>query len=82
MTIREITGKMKMAAPMLAAASCEQRNQALAAVKEALLAKREAIFEANRKDLEQAQQLVHVEAPCSLGTRERTSHLVLVTVLA
>ena len=62
MTIREITGKMKMAAPMLAAASCEQRNQALAAVREALLAKREAVFEANRKDLELAQQ-TDVPAP-------------------
>ena len=62
MTIREITGKMKMAAPLLAAASCEQRNEALAAVRDTLLAAREEIFAANRRDLERAAQ-TDVPAP-------------------
>lgn len=53
--MKEVAGKMKMAAPMLAVSSCEQRNKALQAVKEALLANREAIFDANNKDMEAAE---------------------------
>ena len=56
MTIREITGEMKLASPHLAAASCTQRNKALELIKEELLAAREEIFAANAKDLELAQE--------------------------
>ena len=53
--MKEIAAKMKMAAPKLAVSSCEQRNKALQTVKEALLYNQEAIFEANRKDMEAAE---------------------------
>ncbi len=56
MTIREITGEMKLASPFLAAAAREQRDKALAMIKEELLAAREEIFEANRRDLEAAEK--------------------------
>ena len=54
-SMREIAAKMKMAAPALAVSSNEQRNKALKAVKEALLLNKEAIFEANHKDMEAAK---------------------------
>ncbi len=50
-TMKEVATKMKMAAPMLAVSSCEQRNKALAAVRDALLANKEAIFAANDMDM-------------------------------
>lgn len=52
----EIAAKMKMAAPALAVSSNEQRNSALKAVKEALLLNKEAIFEANHKDMDAAKE--------------------------
>jgi len=55
-SMKEIAVKMKMAAPMLAVSSCEQRDNALRAVKEALIANQEAIFEANHKDMEAAEK--------------------------
>ena len=54
-SMKEVAAKMKMAAPELAVSSCEQRNKALKAVKEALIANQEAIFEANHKDMEAAE---------------------------
>lgn len=53
--MKEVAAKMKMAAPKLAVSSCEQRNKALQAVKEALLENKEAIFEANGKDMTAAE---------------------------
>ena len=55
-SMREIAAKMKMAAPALAVSGNEQRNNALKAVKEALLLDKEAIFEANHKDMEAAKE--------------------------
>lgn len=55
-SMRDIAAKMKMAAPQLAVSSNEQRNNALKAVKEALLLNKEAIFEANHKDMEAAKE--------------------------
>ena len=55
-SMREIATKMKMTAPQLAVSSNEQRNNALKAVKEALLLNKEAIFEANHKDMEAAKE--------------------------
>lgn len=55
-SMREIAAKMKMAAPALAISGNEQRNNALKAVKEALLLNKEAIFEANHKDMEAAKE--------------------------
>ena len=54
-SMKEIAAKMKMAAPQLAVSSHEQRNNALKAVKEALLLNKEVIFEANHKDMEAAE---------------------------
>ena len=54
-SMREIAAKMKMAAPQLAVSSHEQRNNALKSVKEALLLNKEAIFEANHKDMDAAE---------------------------
>ena len=54
MTMKEVASRMKMASPKLAITSCEQRNNALLRVKEALLANKEVIFEANHKDMEAA----------------------------
>ena len=55
-SMREIAAKMKVAAPALAVSSNEQRNSALKAVKEALLLNKEAIFEANHKDMDTAKE--------------------------
>lgn len=55
-SMKEIAAKMKMAAPQLAVSSHEQRNNALKAVKEALLLNKEVIFEANHKDMDAAKE--------------------------
>ena len=55
-SMKEIAAKMKLAAPGLAVSGCEQRNNALNAVKEALLLNKEAIFEANKKDMDAAKE--------------------------
>ena len=54
-SMKEVAAQMKMASPKLAITSCEQRNNALLRVKEALLGNKEAIFEANHKDMETAE---------------------------
>lgn len=54
MSMKDVAAQMKMASPKLAITTCEQRNNALLRVKEALLENKEAIFEANHKDMETA----------------------------
>ena len=54
MNIREEAHKMKLAAPRLAATSGEMRNTALAHIAEALRENKEAIFAANKTDLDNA----------------------------
>ena len=56
MNIKEETRKMKLASPILAAASLEKRNHALALIRESLLANKEEIFAANHKDLALAEE--------------------------
>ena len=56
MNIKEETRKMKLASPILAAASLEKRNHALALIRESLLASKEEIFAANHKDLALAEE--------------------------
>ena len=53
--IAEIAREMKLASPEVAATSAETRNAALAAIKEALAANADAIFEANETDLAAAE---------------------------
>ena len=55
MLFQEQVRKVKQAAPQLAATTNEQRNAALAAVREALLQHQAEIFEANKQDLAQAE---------------------------
>ena len=55
-SMKEVAAKMKMAAPMLAVSSCEQRDAALRAVKDALINNQELIFEANHKDMDAAEK--------------------------
>ncbi|MCI9616596.1 MAG: glutamate-5-semialdehyde dehydrogenase [Eubacterium sp.] len=62
MNIKEQAKLVKLASPKMAGSSEEQRNHALNAVVEALQAHSEEIFEANKKDLEQAAK-DHVAAP-------------------
>ena len=54
MDIKQQAKLVKLASPKMAGSSEEQRNNALNAVVEALKTHREQIFEANKKDLEQA----------------------------
>ena len=56
MKIREEAHKMKLVAPVLAATSNQERNQALAAVATALQDAKEDIFAANREDLARAKE--------------------------
>ena len=56
MGIKEETAKMKLAAPKLAAAPMEKRNQALKNIEKALEENKEAIFEANKKDMDGAKE--------------------------
>ncbi len=56
MNIKEETRKMKLASPIMAAASLDMRNQALALIRESLLAHKEEIFAANHKDLALAEE--------------------------
>ncbi|MDO5133421.1 MAG: glutamate-5-semialdehyde dehydrogenase [Eubacteriales bacterium] len=56
MNIREEAKKMKLDAPILAASSNEQRNEALRLIKEALMARKEEIFAANAQDCEAAKE--------------------------
>ncbi len=56
MTIKEKAAKMKLDSPQLAATSIEERNQALLAISEKLLAHKAEIMEANKQDLENAEK--------------------------
>ena len=56
MNIREEVGKMKKDAPFLAASPIEDRNRALDKIAENLKAHKEDIFQANDKDLEEAEK--------------------------
>ena len=56
MNIREEVGKMKKDAPFLAASPIEDRNRALDKIVENLKAHKEDIFQANDKDLEEAEK--------------------------
>ena len=58
MTTLEILKNAKAAAPVLAAASTEQKNQALLAMADALMANQEAILQANALDMEAARGTV------------------------
>ncbi len=62
MNIKEQAKLVKLASPKMAGSSEEHRNHVLNAVVEALQAHSEEIFEANKKDLEQAAK-DHVAAP-------------------
>ncbi len=55
MSIRDEVSKMKKDAPILAAANVDERNAALK-IKENLEAKKQIIFEANKKDIEAAKE--------------------------
>lgn len=56
MNVAQQVHEMKSASPLLAATSGEKRNQALSAVREALLLHREEIFAENQKDLAAAEE--------------------------
>ena len=56
MTIEEQAGLVKLASPKLAGTTGELRDQALLAVAKALMDNKDAIFEANRQDMEQAEK--------------------------
>ena len=52
MTIEEQAGLVKLASPKLAGTTGELRDQALLAVAKALMDNKDAIFDANRQDME------------------------------
>ena len=54
--IADVAARMKLESPVMAAASVEQRNDALARIKEALLAHDVEIFAANAEDLAAAER--------------------------
>ncbi|MDD6351295.1 MAG: glutamate-5-semialdehyde dehydrogenase [Lachnospiraceae bacterium] len=54
MTIQEEAHRMKLASPLMAAATAEERNQALDEIRDALTSHKKEIFEANRADLARA----------------------------
>lgn len=56
MEIRIEAVKMKKSAPILAASTIKQRNQALECIARALEEKKELIFEANKKDMDYAEK--------------------------
>lgn len=56
MTIDRTARQARQASTLLAAASSEQKNRALAAIRAALLADSEAIIAANQADMEQAER--------------------------
>ena len=53
--ICDVTRQMKLQSPVMAATSVEMRNDALARIREALIAHAEEIFAANKKDLAAAE---------------------------
>ena len=54
--ISEVAARMKLESPVMAATPVEQRNDALARIKDALLAHADDIFAANKLDLEAAER--------------------------
>ena len=54
--ISEVAARMKLESPVMAATPVEQRNDALARIKEALLAHADDIFAANAEDLAAAER--------------------------
>lgn len=62
MNIKEITQKMKEAAPQVAASSLDMRNAVLGRVAESLVANKDKIFAANEEDME-AAKIAGVAAP-------------------
>ncbi len=56
MTVKDEVKKMKLAAPLFAATSAEDRNKALTAVSQALKANSEEIFKANALDITNAEK--------------------------
>ncbi|MGN0165391.1 MAG: glutamate-5-semialdehyde dehydrogenase [Lachnospiraceae bacterium] len=56
MSIKEEVAKMKKDAPKLAATTLQERNNALEKIAESLLANKESIFEANRLDIQAAEE--------------------------
>ena len=56
MNFQEQIKQVKLAAPKMAANAEENRNKALLAVSEALLAHQDEIFAANKADMEQAEK--------------------------
>ncbi len=56
MDYRETARAIKQDSVKLGALGCEVRNGALYAIKKALIENKEAIFEANREDMEQAKR--------------------------
>ncbi len=55
MTIRESVHEMKLVAPMMASADTAKKNAALLAISDALYENRQAIFDANAKDMADAE---------------------------
>ena len=55
MTIKEEAALMKLNSSQMAVVSAENRNRALQALLDALLANKEKIFAANKEDLERAE---------------------------
>ena len=56
MTIQEMAKTMKLASPFMAATDVSVRNRALQAVADKILEKKDAIIEANEKDLAKAKE--------------------------
>ena len=56
LTMKEIAKKMKKEAAVLACSTVEQRNNALKQVMDSLLQNKERIFQANRRDMEEAEE--------------------------
>lgn len=54
--ISTVAARMKLQSPVMAATSLEERNAALAGIREALLAHKDKIFLANKLDLEAAER--------------------------
>lgn len=55
-TIAQVAASMKLESPIMAATSVDMRNDALARIREALIAHKDEIFAANKQDLEAAER--------------------------
>ena len=56
MTIKEQAAVMKLNSTKMAVTTLEERNGALTAIREGLLAHKDEIFKANKEDMERAQE--------------------------